>query len=136
MSRIKNPVDQRLQEVPFLILDGALATELEQKGFDLNDPLWSARLLIEAPEQIERVHHDYFEVGADVAITSSYQASIEGFKQRHITTEEAQALIRQTVTLAQDARTRSGKSAALIAGSVGPYGAYLADGSEYRGHYG
>ncbi len=136
MSRIKNPVDQRLQEVPFLILDGALATELEQKGFDLNDPLWSARFLIEAPEQIERVHHDYFEVGADVAITSSYQASIEGFKQRHITTEEAQALIRQTVTLAQDARTRSGKSAALIAGSVGPYGAYLADGSEYRGHYG
>jgi len=89
MSRIKNPVDQRLQKVPFLILDGALATELEQKGFDLNDPLWSARLLIEAPEQMERVHHDYFEVGADVAITSSYQASIEGFKQRHITTEEA-----------------------------------------------
>ena len=136
MSRIKNPVDQRLQEVPFLILDGALATELEQKGFDLNDPLWSARLLIEAPEQIEHVHRDYFEVGADVAITSSYQASIEGFKQRHITTEEAQSLIRQTVTLAQNARTRSGKSDALIAGSVGPYGAYLADGSEYRGHYG
>ena len=138
MSKQKNPVEALLNEKPFILLDGALATELERHGSDLADPLWSARVLVEEPEQIHRVHADYFRIGADCAITSSYQASLQGFKQRGIGTDEAIELIKQTVYLAQRARQEvaGAGTRSLIAGSVGPYGAYLADGSEYVGHYG
>ena len=138
MSKNSNPVEQLLKKQPYILLDGALATELERHGSNLDDPLWSARVLLEEPEQIHRVHADYFKIGADCAITSSYQASVTGFGSRGIKEDEAVELIKQTVYLAQQARAETGQAAAhaLIAGSIGPYGAYLSDGSEYVGHYG
>lgn len=142
-----NGIQQILNEYPVMILDGALATELEEHGCDLDDPLWSARVLLENPDVIVQVHADYFRAGADCAITSSYQASVEGFRKRGIEERPALDLIRKTVELAAQARdevwaevqasgagTRRPKP--IVAGSVGPYGAYLADGSEYVGHYG
>ncbi|OIK07633.1 homocysteine S-methyltransferase [Bacillus sp. MUM 116] len=126
-----------------MILDGALATELERHGCDLDDPLWSAKVLLENSEVIYQVHADYFRAGADCAITSSYQATIDGFSERGISEKEAVDLIRRTVSLARKARDDFWKDEMLVsrpkplvAGSVGPYGAYLADGSEYVGNYG
>lgn len=142
MTKI-NPIDPLLNQFETLILDGALATELEKLGCNLDDPLWSARVLLDEPEKIRKVHYAYFEAGADIAITASYQASIEGFKKHGINEKEAKALIRKTVELAKQAREeywqeerRSDRPYPLVAGSVGPYGAYLADGSEYIGNYG
>ena len=126
-----------------LILDGALATELERRGADLTDPLWSAKCLLEAPELIRRVHLDYFRAGAQVATTATYQATFEGFAKRGIDHEQAARLMTEAVSLARAARDEFCASLPshlsprpLIAASVGPYGAMLADGSEYRGHYG
>ncbi len=125
-----------------LVLDGGLATELERRGFDLSDALWSAAVLADAPEAIEAVHRAYFEAGADVAITASYQASFEGFAVRGYSRDETVRLLQQSVALARTAREhvlahRGGEPRALwIAASVGPYGATLHDGSEYRGDYG
>lgn len=127
-----------------IILDGAMASELERRGCDLNDALWSARVLLEAPELIRQVHYDYYAAGADVATTASYQASFEGFAKRGIGHEQAVALMQQSVRLAQEARDAfcadaanlAGRKRPLVAASVGPYGAMLADGSEYRGGYG
>jgi len=117
-----------------VVLDGGLATELERAGVDLRDDLWSARALLENPEEILRVHRAYFEAGADVAISASYQASFEGFAARGISRSEGSRLLQLSVSLARDAaRDFPG---ALVAASVGPYGAVLADGSEYRGRYG
>lgn len=136
-----NPIKALLQQTPFMLIDGALATELETLGCDLNDALWSARLLAEAPEKIRQVHQAYFEAGADCAITASYQATVPGFMQAGMTAQEARTLIQRSVTLAQEARDavwqgdQVDRPRPLIAASVGPYGAYLADGSEYRGHY-
>jgi len=124
-----------------VILDGGLATELERRGADLRDGLWSARVLIEQPELIERTHAAYFAAGADVAITASYQASFEGFSARGIGEEEGAALMRESVLLARRARERwvaaapPGRPRPLVAASVGPYGAVRADGSEYTGDY-
>jgi homocysteine S-methyltransferase len=123
-----------------LVLDGALATELEAHGCDLEDPLWSAKVLIEQPHLIKQVHRDYFDAGASVAITASYQATPQGFAQRGLSVEESLELVALSVRLADQARqeyraANPGSRALLIAGSVGPYGAYLADGSEYRGDY-
>ncbi|WP_066936043.1 homocysteine S-methyltransferase [Microtetraspora fusca] len=116
-----------------LILDGGLATHLEALGCDLSDDLWSAKLLIEDPGMIRQVHLDYYAAGADVATTASYQASIPGFVRRGLTSREAADLIRLSVELAVQARDTAGHG--LVAASVGPYGAYLADGSEYTGDY-
>lgn len=125
-----------------LIIDGALATELEARGLDLSHPLWSGKTLKEHPEAIRRIHYDYFAAGADIAITASYQASVEGFLQHlQLHEEEAEGLVKTSVLLAQEARDDAyddgipADRQLLVAGSVGPYGAYLADGSEYRGDY-
>jgi homocysteine S-methyltransferase len=138
-----NPLEAILAEYPVVILDGALATELEARGCDLNDPLWSARVLLESPALIAAVHADYFAAGADVAISASYQASLPGLLRRGLDPDGALALIARSVTLAAEVRdafwrqpvNRNGRPRPLVAGSVGPYGAYLADGSEYRGDY-
>ena len=82
-----DPVAHWLSQRPHLVLDGALATELERRGADLKDPLWSARLLIEQPGLIRDVHLDYFRAGADVATSASYQASFEGFARRGLSHE-------------------------------------------------
>ncbi|WP_353267994.1 homocysteine S-methyltransferase [Gemmatimonas sp.] len=125
-----------------LVLDGGLATELAARGYDLSDALWSARLLADAPEAIEAVHRAYFEAGANVAITASYQASFEGFAARGYSHSDTVRLLQQSVTLAQAARDHVAASASApardmwVAASVGPYGATLHDGSEYRGNYG
>ncbi|MBZ4193205.1 MAG: homocysteine S-methyltransferase [Candidatus Contendobacter sp.] len=138
-----NPLADLLQCYPVLVADGALATELERRGCDLHDPLWSAKALIETPELIRQVHRDYFEAGADIAITASYQATIEGFMRRGLERAESIELLQRSVRLAKEARDafwgepahRVDRPRPLVAASIGPYGAFLADGSEYRGDY-
>lgn len=123
-----------------LVLDGGMSNQLESAGHDLNDDLWSARLLAERPEAITEAHLAYFEAGADVAITAGYQATFEGFARRGIGRERAAALLALSVRLAREAAARAhaeGITRPLwVAASVGPYGAMPADGSEYRGRYG
>jgi homocysteine S-methyltransferase len=120
------------------VLDGGLSNALAARGHDLSDDLWTARLLRDAPDEIAAVHRAYFAAGASVATTASYQASVPGFVAAGIDRAEAEALLRRSVSLARevvgelatDGRERR------VAASVGPYGAVLADGSEYRGRYG
>ena len=139
-----NLIASILDRFPALVIDGALATELERRGYNLKDDLWSAKILLEQPEAIKQLHYDYFKAGADCAITASYQATIEGFMKRGLNGQDALALIQKSVRLAIEARdefwsdksNRVGRSKPFVAASVGPYGAYLADGSEYRGNYG
>ncbi len=140
-----------------LLIDGGLATALEAKGFDLDDPLWSARLLLEAPHAVREVHTEFLEAGADVIATISYQASLPGFAARGVGWEAGIRLLDLATRLAVEARdafwgkvtdadadrresgdavTGRSRRRPLVAASVGPYGAYLADGSEYRGDYG
>ena len=118
-----------------LIADGGLATELEARHHDLSDDLWSARLLVDEPEEIVAVHEAFFAAGAQIAITASYQASFDGFAQRGITHAETERLLRLSVEGAKTARDRAGGTR-WVAASVGPYGATLAGGEEYRGRYG
>src|SRR5215208_6998140 len=102
--RLMNPVASILNQYPALVIDGALATELERRGYDLKDDLWSARILLEQPEAIKQVHLDYFKAGADCAITASYQATIEGFSRRGLNENESISLIQKSVTLALESR--------------------------------
>jgi homocysteine S-methyltransferase len=118
-----------------LISDGGLATELEARGHDLSDDLWSARLLVDAPEEIVAVHCAFFRAGASFATTASYQASFDGFAERGIGRDDAALLLRRSIELAQAARDEVGGQR-WVAASVGPYGAALANGEEYVGRYG
>lgn len=123
-----------------LVIDGAMATELEKLGVKTDTELWSAMALIHDPQAVVAVHKRYFEVGANVAITDSYQANVPAFEAAGLTPAEGRRLITESVELAQQARdtyqaATQAKRPLWIAGSVGPYGAYLADGSEYTGNY-
>jgi homocysteine S-methyltransferase len=138
-----NPITPFLQKQGTLILDGGLATELERQGHDLSDSLWSARLLADDPAAIRQVHLDYYWAGADCCTSATYQATIAGFMERGMSAAAARELIRLSVRLVIEARdefwavegNRINRWRPIVAASVGPYGAYLADGSEYSGDY-
>lgn len=141
---VSNPFDRFFTHSGVVMLDGALATELERRGAMLNDGLWSARILLDSPDLIRQVHYDYLVAGADVITTASYQATFAGFARIGLGRKQAADTMRLSVRLALEAResfwadpgNRTGRERPLVAASVGPYGAYLADGSEYRGDYG
>jgi homocysteine S-methyltransferase len=138
-----NPIRPFLERQGVVILDGGLATELERHGADLSGGLWSAWLLREDPALIRRVHADYYWAGSDCSTSASYQATIPGFMARGMSESEAEDLLLYSVRLAAEARDefwantpdRERRLRPLVAASVGPYGAYLADGSEYTGDY-
>lgn len=128
-----------------VVLDGGLSNQLEAQGADLGDELWSARLLADDPAKITAAHAAYYAAGAQVVITSSYQASFQGLEAHGIDRSLAAQLLRRSVELAREAElaaaerdARAGRAPRprWVAASVGPYGAVLADGSEYRGRYG
>ncbi|USX53208.1 homocysteine S-methyltransferase [Lentzea sp. HUAS12] len=118
-----------------VVLDGGMSTALELAGHDLSDELWSARLLLTDPDAVRAAHLAYFRAGAEIAITASYQASFDGFAKRGISESETARLLRSSVALARSAASDV-DGPRWVAASVGPYGAVLADGSEYRGRYG
>lgn len=117
-----------------IVLDGGLATLLEAHGHDLSSNLWSARLLRDDPEAIVAAHAEFFAAGAQVATSASYQASFSGYAAAGLDRDEATRLIRLSVDLARRARDEA-RPDGWVAASVGPYGATLADGSEYTGDY-
>ena len=141
MGKFKDLLDK--QEI--IILDGALGTELESLGYDVSGKLWSAQYLLDQPQIIQDVHESYVRAGSDIITTSSYQASIPAFIEAGLAPEKAYDLLKETVFLAQKAienvwqelspEEQKQRPYPLIAGSVGPYAAYLADGSEYTGDY-
>ncbi|MGW8265007.1 MAG: homocysteine S-methyltransferase [Longimicrobiales bacterium] len=140
----RNPIVRVLDEQGVIVLDGGLATALESRGCDLVDDLWSAKILLEAPDLIREVHLDYLQAGADCIISSSYQATLPGFRRRGLTEGAGRELLALSLRLALEARDlfwgeesdRKGRVRPLVAASIGPYGAFLADGSEYTGRYG
>lgn len=136
---LRNPIGEFLKHKDVIFLDGALATELQVRGCNIDGALWSGRALSEDPDLIRQVHLDYFKAGANIAITASYQTSLRGLEEQGYSREDAIQLIKKSAELAKDARwefeTTSGLGGGLVAGSIGPYGAFLADGSEYTGDY-
>lgn len=140
---LKNPIKRFVEKQGVFILDGGIATALEARGCDLMDELWSAKVLLEAPDLIREVHFDYLLAGADCIATASYQATLPGFQNRGLTETAGRDLLRLSLRLALDARDRFWEDGSrrenrlepLVASSIGPYGAFLADGSEYTGKY-
>ncbi|CAM6106567.1 unnamed protein product [Calypogeia fissa] len=134
------------------VIDGGMAVQLEHYGARLLNPLWTALCLITNPAAVRQVHWDYLEAGAQVVLTASYQATLQGFESQGYSIAEGEDLLTKSVSLAIEARdqfwneyqqrVQNGSDQpgrycrALVAASVGSYGAYLADGSEYSGEYG
>ena len=125
-----------------LVLDGGLGSELDARGFDVSSPLWSAELIRSHPEAILQVHRAYLDAGAHCIISASYQASIPGLEAAGYDAAAIRAVLLDSITIAKtacDEFLRANPDCGykpLVAASIGPYGAYLADGSEYRGNYG
>lgn len=141
---MKATIDQVLKKNKIMVIDGSMSTALELLGCDLNDSLWTAKILADQPELVKQVHLDYFRAGADCSITCSYQATIPGLMAKGYSQKEAEELITRSVKLFMEARDqwwqeegeKNGRPYPLCLAGIGPYGAYLADGSEYRGNYG
>lgn len=139
-----NKIEEILKNQKIVIADGATGTELERKGYDIKDSLWSAKFLMDNPQVICEVHRDYLDAGSDCITTLSYQATFEGFMKKGLSEDEAKKIIESSVKLAIDTRdefwnnldNKDNRAKPLVAASIGPYGAFLADGSEFTGNYG
>lgn len=124
-----------------LILDGGLATELEARGHVIDTALWSAELLSSRPGALVDAHRAFLDAGAEVVISASYQMSRQGLVELGMGGEQLEELLKRSVDLAAQARdefwasSEQGSAKPLIAASVGPFAAALADGSEYHGRY-
>lgn len=116
-----------------IFIDGGLSTQLERMGHDVNDSLWTARVLLTDPTAIEGAHRAFVDAGAHVVITASYQVSRAGFVEVGLTEADADRALAESV---RTARRAVGETDTLVAASVGPYGAITHDGGEYRGNYG
>ena len=116
-----------------------MGTELDSRGVDTHDPLWSALALTTAPEAVRQVHTDYLKAGARVITTNTYQATLPALLRAGHDAHRAREVIAAGARLAGEAARRfeaeHPEAQLLIAGGLGPYGAYLADGSEYTGVY-
>lgn len=113
----------------YTLLDGGLATALEDLGNTFTSELWTGELLKSAPDQIREAHAAFVKAGAEIIITSTYQVSFPGCIAKGWTHQEVVDALKNSIQLARDAHSPQ------VAASIGPYGAYLADGSEYRGNY-
>jgi homocysteine S-methyltransferase len=140
------PTDGSARHLPprdeVVVLDGGLATTLEAAGHDLSGPLWSARLLAEDPGAIVAAHRAFLGAGAEVVTTASYQLSAIGLRSAGGDAGDVDRLLARSVSLAREAiaghlaeQPDGDRRPPRVAASVGPYGAVLADGSEYRGAY-
>lgn len=134
-SEADGSLRRQLDERPVL-LDGGLATTLELLGYDISGDLWSAQLLLDQPAAIVAAHSAFFAAGAEIATTASYQATFGGFAAHGIDRRQTAKLMRRSVDLAREACAQVTGRRTWVAASVGPYGAMLADGSEYHGQYG
>lgn len=116
-----------------LLIDGGLSTQLERLGHSLDDPLWTARTLLEDPHAVVAAHRAFVDAGARIITTASYQVSRAGFMAAGCPAPEADDALVASVEVARQAA--AGQDV-LVAASVGPYGAITNDGAEYRGRYG
>jgi homocysteine S-methyltransferase len=126
---------RRLRDPRPLLLDGGLATQLEAQGVSLHPTLWSAACLETEPDAVITAHRAFLDAGAEVLATASYQASREGFKALALDSDSADDLLRRSVALARTATEEAQRPDALVAASLGPWGATQHDGSEYTGRY-
>lgn len=140
----KATIQDVLDKNGIMVIDGSMSTVLEALGADTSSSLWTAAALAEQPELVKQVHLDYFRAGADCGITCSYQATIPGLMAHGYSNEEAEKIIADSVRIFLEAREEwwneegrdAGRAYPVCLAGIGPYGAYLADGSEYRGNYG
>lgn len=121
-----------------LVLDGAMSTALEKQGIDTNTDLWTAVALDKDLDKVYKVHMNYFQAGAQMAITDTYQANVQAFEKHGYSEDKAKEMIADAVKIAKKARDDFEKKTGIhnyVAASVGSYGAYLAEGDEFRGDY-
>ncbi len=130
-----NRIQQVIEEAGYFLLDGGLATEMERLGFNLDTDLWSAAALTAQPDLVSAVHEKYLSAGSRCVTSASYQVSVNGFERAGYSAQQAWDSLQLSIDLALDARDKIAPEA-LVAASLGPFGASRADGSEYTGNYG
>tara|TARA_Y100000817_G_C16843060_1_gene538912 strand:+ start:975 stop:1889 length:915 start_codon:yes stop_codon:yes gene_type:complete len=115
-------IKEKLDTNKLVILDGAMGSELEKKGAQMDKNLWCGTCSVEFPELVREVHEDYIEAGADVITTNTYACtpiSMRNYGMENSIKEFNQ----KSVQLGKKAIENSKKKIAL-AGSVSASGSF------------
>ncbi len=113
-----NSIRNLLGKDKIILLDGAMGTELQRRGFETRMPLWSANALIESPKLVQRVHEDYIRAGADIITTNTFRTQRSVFDKIGLG-NKAKYYTELACNLAYQAATKTRKKI-LIAGSMAP----------------
>jgi S-methylmethionine-dependent homocysteine/selenocysteine methylase len=114
-------IEDRLENAPVLILDGAMGTELQRRGVPMHRVAWSAAALETHPQTVRQVHEDYIAAGAEVITANSFGTS------RHVLEpagmgDRVADLNRRAVALAREARERAAADRQVwVAGSISSF---------------
>ena len=117
----------------YTLIDGGLSTAIERLGGDVSGQLWTAGLAVTDPDKLLAAHRSFVEAGAEVIATASYQCDARAFESFGYDATRGRRVLADMTALAR--RATQGTST-RVAASVGPFGASLANGSEYTGRYG
>ncbi len=102
----------------YLILDGAMGTQLFSNGLTAGDPpeIWN----LDHPDQIRAIHQDFIEAGSDVVLTNSFGGNRHRLKL-HSLDDRVHKLNTAAAAAARAAANQADRPI-IVAGSMGPTG--------------
>jgi len=101
-----------------LILDGAMGTELKNRGIDIPLPIWSADANLDHPEVVETIHSDYISAGADIITTNTFRTTTWTYRRAGYTPIKAKERARDSLLKAVECAQNASNKTVQIAGSI------------------
>ena len=101
-----------------IILDGAMGTELINRGIECPLPIWSANANITHPKVVEEIHSQYVDAGASVITTNTFRSTKWSYLKAGYNNYDAQEKARKSLFLAVESAQKAKISDVRIAGSI------------------
>ena len=116
MTKIENLIE-KLNNGKIILLDGGMGTELQRRGVNTSLPLWSAKALLNSPQTIKEIHHDYLLAGAEIIETNTFRTNHRTLAKAGLA-EHDEKLTKLAVDLAKEAVAEFKNDKKILIGGV------------------
>ena len=101
-----------------LLLDGAMGTELINRGISLPLPIWSADANLTHPEVVKGIHLDYIKAGADIITTNTFRTTTWTYRKAGYTSVRARERAKESLYKAVECAQNTSGESVKVAGSI------------------
>ncbi len=106
-----------MKKIPFL-LDGAMGTELNNRGVKTELPLWTADANILHSDLVQNIHREYIYAGADYITTNTFRSTSWTYKRAGYTNDKATIMAKKSLYSGVKCAQNASKGVVKIAGSI------------------